>query len=123
MSSFTAPLVVSPGGDKLWVTDVSFQYEIGMLGSGLIVTVPVGFETDLGTIPFYARVIINPADAKCAKAFVLHDYLCNTMGFTRTVTDAVLFEGLCVLQVPLWRAVLIYLGVSIWRVFKYIKGR
>jgi Protein of unknown function (DUF1353) len=123
MSSFTAPLVLSPGRERLWITAAAFQYEIGMLGSGLVVTVPAGFETDLGTIPLFARALFNPADAKCAKAFVLHDYLCKIDGFTRAVTDAVLFEALCVLEVALWRAIILYTSVSLWRCLKYIKGR
>ena len=114
MSSFTLPLILSPVGVN-WQTERPFDYEIGLKGSGLLITVPPQFTTDLGTIPAAARVLINPADARCAAAFVLHDYLCSWQGFSRTVADAVLYEGLMALGTPRWKALLIYIGVSIYR--------
>jgi hypothetical protein len=123
MSSFTEPLVLTPAAGGLWSTGRALTYEIGCKGSGLAVRVPAGFITDLGSIPGLARALINPADSGCAAAYVLHDYLCRVPGFTRTIADAVLFEALQVLGVPLWRVVLIYNGVSLWRALRFAMGR
>jgi len=119
MSAFTLPLELSPGDeDDLWRTTRPLPYEIGRKGSGLLVAVPEGFATDLGSVPAVFRWLINPADAYCAAAFVLHDFLCADLAFTRTVTDAVLFEALIALGVPLWKARVIHFGVSAFRIFR-----
>jgi Protein of unknown function (DUF1353) len=120
MSNFTQPLMLSPSG-ALWKTERELDYEIGAQGSGLFILVPQGFKTDLGTIPVWARAFINPADAKCAAAFVLHDFLCTWSNFSRTVTDAILFEALIVLATPRWKALLIHFGVSLYRL-AFVKG-
>ena len=122
MSNFTEPLILSPGQDKLWVTDATLTYEIGMRGSGLVVVIPKGFQTDLGTIPWYARTILNPADARCSNAFVLHDFLCDFDGFTKVVADAILFEALSVLGVEWWKRAVIYAAVRAWHSYTKLFG-
>ena len=119
MSRFTSPLVLSPGAGKLWVTDQEIAYEIGKEGSGISIIVPTNFETDLGTIPFWCRWFLNPADATCSRAFVLHDFLCKLPDFSRGLADAILFEALLVLNVPLWKAFIMKQGVAIHRFFKF----
>jgi Protein of unknown function (DUF1353) len=117
MSNFTLPLTLSPDGD-LWRTERDLNYEIGRKGSGLFICIPMGFKSDLGTIPVLARALLNPADAKCAAAFVLHDYLCSCSEFSRTVMDAILFEALVALNTSRWKALLIHFGVSLYRLTK-----
>ena len=118
MSNFTEPLVLSPLPNGKWQTEKELSYEIGYKDSNLKIVIPIGFQTDLGTIPPMFRWLLNPADGSCAAAFVLHDYLCVITNFSRVVTDAVLYEALSVLKVKPWKANLIYFGVSIFRIFK-----
>jgi hypothetical protein len=121
MSSFTAPLFLSPRVDhdqRTWITSRAFSYEIGLKGSGLVVTVPEGTDTDLATVPRLLWPLVPPHDPKYAAAFVLHDYLCRWHGFSRIVADAILYDALRVLGCSAARAWAIYLAVSAWRIVR-----
>ena len=121
MSSFTEQLQIAPtstkGGSVTWCTLREFRYDIGAKNSGWSITVPQGTETDLGSIPSWARFLTNPANPKYCAAYVLHDYLCVNSGVNRFLTDSILYEALLVLKMPKPLAALIYTGVSIYRVF------
>jgi len=74
---------------KLFVLTNPLIYE----GSGLRVNVPAGFDTDLASIPWFARWIFARAHSN-AYAAVVHDYL-YAKGFTsRSQADGVFFEAL-----------------------------
>ncbi len=119
MSSFTDPLFLSPSADRSrWLTHREFSYEIGMKGSGLVVAVPKGTKTDLASVPRALWFLVPPHDPRFAAAFVVHDYLCIREGFSRAVSDVVLYEGLRVLGASRTRALTIYLAVSAWRLFR-----
>jgi uncharacterized protein DUF1353 len=86
MSSFTdldGALVLSPSPpargkkspNRRWRVAHMFVWHLGKVGSGLAVTVGDDFQTDLASVPGWLRWLINPADARYAKASVLHDYL------------------------------------------------
>lgn len=117
VSNFTEPLILSPLANGNWRTEKELCYEIGYRDSNLKILVPVGFETDLGSVPGIFRWLISPGDGSCAAAFVLHDYLCVITNFSRVVTDAVLFEALTALNVKPWKKNLIFYGVSLYRIF------
>lgn len=79
MSSFTAPLIVEAlnseaDGRGLFRVHKSFVYEVGYLGSGDRIEVPEAFETDLGSVPWFARAFI-PIAGRMAKPALLHDWL------------------------------------------------
>lgn len=115
MSSFTEPLYLTPSADgATWVTTRGFSYEIGRLGSDLLIPVPAGTVTDLGTIPWWCGWLASPADPKMAAAFVLHDMLCRDLAFSRTMADVILYEALRVLGVGRTRAALMFLGVRLY---------
>jgi hypothetical protein len=78
-SSFTAPLILEAlaeefKGRGMFLTYAAFSYDVGFLGSGDTITVPVGFKTDLASIPFFARPFI-PLAGRMAKPALIHDYL------------------------------------------------
>jgi hypothetical protein len=121
MSSFTAPLFLSPRVDhdqRTWITSRAFSYEIGTKGSGLTITVPAGTDTDLATVPRFLWPIVPPHDPQFAAAFVLHDYLCRWHGFSRVMSDAILYEALRVLGASIFTATLTYWAVSVWRIVR-----
>lgn len=121
MSSFTDPLVLMPRYDhdqRTWLTSRPFSYEIGSKGSGLVITVPEGTDTDLATVPRFMWPLVPPHDSNLAAAFVLHDYLCRWNGFNRQVSDVILYEALRVLGCSATRAWLVYLAVSAWRIIR-----
>jgi len=121
MSSFTAPLFLTPRTDhdqRTWLTSRPFSYEIGHKGSGLTITVPQGTDTDLATVPRFLWPLVPPHDPKFAAAFVLHDYLCRWHGFSRVMADAILYEALRVLGASVLSASITYWAVAAWRIVR-----
>lgn len=119
MSDFSDSLVLEPDGGK-WVTTQPLVFEIGVVGSGLDVTVPSGFRTDLGTIPGVFRVLVKSSDPRIAASFVVHDYLCVVKGFDRWMADAVFLEAMDVTGVSWWRRMILWTGV---RLFAIVTGK
>lgn len=79
MSSFTQPLILEAlaterRGRGEFLTYLPFTYEVGHLGSGDKVTVPSGYNTDLASIPWFARPFI-PIAGRMAKPALVHDWL------------------------------------------------
>ena len=57
MSSFTTPLSCEPtgtfrSGRPEYRVTAPFRYEVGEIGSGLVLTVEEGFVTDLASVPW-----------------------------------------------------------------------
>lgn len=112
---FTAPLHLEPlPGKGLYRTTHDFAYEIGHEGSGLLIEVPAGFETDLATVPRILWPILSPYDPRYAAAAVIHDRLYKTPGFTRIVADAIFYEAARVLGTSRLRAGVMFIGMRIW---------
>ena len=82
MSSFTDPLILEAlaserrGLGEFRVHE-PFSYDIGRLGSGDTVTVPAGFDTDLASVPWFARAFI-PISGRVAKPALVHDFMLST---------------------------------------------
>jgi hypothetical protein len=78
------PLPTRDGRMQWWVAGPPFlSYEVGSENSGESITVPgreYDFHTDLGSIPQVAWSFGFPPDGIGAKAFVVHDFLCDTLG-------------------------------------------
>lgn len=123
MSSFTAPLVLvaldeERDGIGEFRTYLPFWYDIGYLGSGNTVVVPAGFDTDLASIPWFARPFIS-ISGRVAKPALLHDYLLSR-GDARA--DDVFEEALGVAGVVGWRARLMVASVRAWSVVRAAKA-
>lgn len=117
MSRFTTPLRIEDTGVAHQGREVfrvleSFTYEIGGEGSGYLVHVPVGFETDFASVPrFFWRVV--PPWGPYGKAAVLHDYLYRKVsGFSKVVADSIFYEALELLGCPWWQRCIMYYAVS-----------
>lgn len=85
MSLYTENLSIEPFPDLVngkwvwkWCLTSDLHWEVGHKGSGLWVTVPDGFVTDLASIPAAARWLFNPNDPQTAKAAAVHDWLTPT---------------------------------------------
>ncbi len=104
MSSFTTPLeyrvVPGPeGSGKVWYwLKEPFSYEVGELGSGLTLTVPATFVTDLASVPWPLRLVFKP-DGPWAKAAVIHDFLYDKGLVSRWMADRIFLEGMKVLKI------------------------
>ncbi len=97
MSAFTGPLVIEevvPG--RRWRLREAIRYEAGAEGSGIVIEVPAGFETDGATIPAALRVILA-VWGTYGRAACVHDYLYSQirLGLHRsTVFKAAWGEGI-----------------------------
>jgi len=117
VSSFTQPLSLTVATNG-WSTDRELIYEIGRKGSGLCIFVPVGFVTDLASVPRFAWMIFAPSDAQYAAAAVLHDFLCTSPGFNRRMADCIFVEALEVLGIPRWRRLAMFYSVRLYACIK-----
>ena len=122
-----APLTIAAwrrdDGTPIWITSEGFAFQLGD-STGPIFTVPQGFETDLGSIPAALRWIWNPGNPRCARAYVLHDWInVQTAGrppgpgvWSSQLAAAVLYEALTLDGEPLWsrrvQALGVWLGIA-----------
>ena len=127
MSEYTESLSIEPieleSGMWAWRLTAPLNWEIGYKDSGLWVTVPTGFTTDLMSIPPIARIFINRYDPATAKAACLHDWLRPTtediLIQERPVWDVQMaagefFHALKADKVQRWRRVCCYLAVALF---------
>ena len=113
MSSFTSPLIVTimPDGRKGKLFR-QFTYHIGTKYSKDRVTVPVGFVSDFASSPFFVWSLIPPW-GRYSKAAVLHDYCYSINLHSRKWSDDLFLEAMLVLEVPRWKALLLYWAVRL----------
>ena len=102
MDNFPDPLDMQllPGG-YTWSLLKVFAVKDDILG---LVIAPMGFVTDLGSIPKLFWNIIPP-NGKPTDAYVIHDYLYAKQNFTRAQSDACLLrmmESLTVSWIERW---------------------
>lgn len=128
MSSFTERPILTPlFCGKIWVVRKEFSYEIGNLGSGDKIVIPVGFITDLASVPriFWS---IYPPFGRYLSPSILHDFLYWEQCFNRKRSDEIFLEGMKVLKVGkfdrniIYNAVKLFGGIA-WRKNKKDKRR
>jgi hypothetical protein len=113
-------------GNPVYELTEEFKFR---LGPRAIITVPAGYQTNLGTIPGWLHWFIKPAQLR--EAAVAHDWLCNEdfgdeiegeSGYSRWMADAVLYEMMVALNVagPIRRE-LVYAACRGWARMKGLK--
>ena len=120
MSSFTGPLTLThlDLDWRLWQIERPFVYEVGALGSGRRIDIPVGFQTDGASVPQWLWSVL-PVWGSYSRAAVVHDYLLSRLasgvphpeGMDRNQCDAVFWEAMGVTQTPMAIRSLLYAGV------------
>ena len=118
--TFLTPLVFrDDGGFPFTLT----RHLICVLNHDEVVVVPIGFRTDLASVPRVLWALLPPFGRYDAAA-VLHDYLYFAPArMTRADADAVLYEGMLALHVLPFTRWSIYLGVRLggwvaWRRYR-----
>jgi hypothetical protein len=117
MSRFTTPLRLEDTGKTvdgraIFTVLESYNYELGAEGSGLVIHVPTGFQTDFASVPRHLWRLFPPW-GEYRTAAVLHDYLYRkASGFSKTLGDAIFLEAMEDLKVPWLTRTLVYLAVS-----------
>lgn len=128
MSAYTEHLSIQPFRDSgvwKWCLTAELHWEIGHKGSGIWITIPDGFVTDLASIPFWARWLLNPNRPETAKAAAVHDWLTPTIleKGSRPLWDCrtsagELYAALRADGLPVWQCKLYYfavvIGISEW---------
>lgn len=114
MGSFTAPLVITPGQDGRYRTERPFSFDVGLKGSGLTITVPAGFATDLASVPRWLWWLVAPHDPQYAAAAVLHDFLTSWADFDALTAHTIFFDALNILGVNRCKATAMFLAVVIY---------
>lgn len=114
MSSFTERPWLEPdeSGSRFKIVR-SFTYHVGELGSGNVISVPIGFTTDFASIPRAARSII-PRLGKHLQAAIVHDLLYATKTVSRKRADEIFLEAMEVLGVPRWKRFSMYYSVRLF---------
>lgn len=103
----------------MFLVHTPFSYEIGHLGSRDYVDIPRGFDTDLCTVPWFARPFI-PMSGKVAKPALLHDWL---LGLDDPRATAVFDEALGVAEVGPRLRWLLVSSVKLWARWKRLTRR
>lgn len=108
-------------GREHWVVTQGFEYYIGETGSTSYVYIPQGYLTDGASAPLWISRIVPPMGSYGAAAIV-HDYLCEYLtvqtatgerGITRAQGDAIFYDAMRVLGVPLWKRLVMYSAVRL----------
>lgn len=114
------PMIVN--GKWRWVNSRPFRFVLGPDSiEGAVIDVPAGFDSDLGSIPWWARWLISPSDPDCAQAYMLHDWMNKLtagrppqMGvWSSQAAAAILYDALRCNDVPVWKAKLIFFAVCL----------
>lgn len=128
MSSFTEDLEYEFTGtywkgNPIYVITKEFKYMLGSLEFPLCTfTVPVGYETDLASIPWPFNILFRP-NGPWAKAAVIHDFLyTNYPEISKVISDSIFLEAMLVLKVNTFIAHLFYFAVRTYNSINIDKG-
>ena len=100
MAAFLTQLVMSPTADgRRYTLTEELQYRTA---AGQVIRVPVGFPTDLASIP---RLLwrVFPPFGRYTRAAVVHDWLCHIRMANSDWAADVFGEAMEVLAVPRWK--------------------
>lgn len=92
---------------------IQFRTKSGKLG-----TVPVGFESDLASVPRFFRRVFPKMD-KHYRAAIIHDWLCKNPWFaTKLDADETFLHYMKAGGVEWWKRALMYAGVRLYSPFR-----
>lgn len=115
MSAYTqATGWYAPLDGRQYITTKPLSWEIGAKESGFLVTVPVDFVFDV-SVPAWATWLFDPHNPNYLKAACLHDHLLHVRQWERVSAGAVFHNALKADGVALWRRVVMWLAVSLFR--------
>ena len=106
-----AVLVADNTDDGRWIVTSPLIYQSDVAGKTFIV--PIGFQTDMASVPRLPLVFMLAGDTS-REASVVHDFLYDTQPVKRALADRVLKEASGVTGVPVWRRWMMYAGVRLF---------
>jgi len=90
--------------------------------TGVVVRVPVGFRTDLASVPRLPGLYITLGGLAHAPA-AMHDYLYHVGWLSRKESDLLFLEACELVGVPQWKANLLYFGVRLFGWARYRRSQ
>lgn len=129
MSDFTGPLTITQTANwREWIIETPLRYEIGGLGTGRFIEVPVGFLTDGASIPRLLWWLL-PTWGVYSRAAVVHDYLYDRIEAEKPnqyapnfqAANDIFLEAMKVCGVPWLLRHLMWLAVSLFGGIKFIR--
>ena len=111
MSSFTDNANIAPlPKENLWITTGEFCFWTDSFGERRDIIIPKGFVCDAGSIPRLFQRLIPKLEPRTISCYVLHDYMyIHYRELGRLKTDLVLVEALGIMEVPLWKILLVWI--------------
>lgn len=110
-------IIVKTYGDDEYILLDDFRYHVGSADSEEVITVRAGLITDFGSVPRWARSIVEPMGVG-KPAFLVHDQLYQWIGMTpegktysRKECDKIMREILGVVNMPWHEKFLAYHAV------------
>lgn len=96
MSAFTDHVAITPSDDleRRWMLTEPLGWDLLKKDSGLTITVPAGYLSDLVTVPALARVFVDVTSPSLVKAAILHDWLLDDLRISRLEAAAVFHDAL-----------------------------
>ena len=114
MSAFTeAAGWYKPAEGITYVTTKPLTWEIGMEGSGLFYTVPVGAVFDV-SIPWGLRWVLDPRDPRFHKAACIHDHMLEA-GWDRPSAGGAFHAALKASGVGILTRLAMFFAVTLWK--------
>lgn len=125
MVLFNGPLVIESTGTVSKQSGLP-QYRVLApfsfdVGPGFYVNVPVGFTTDLASLPWPSRNWFKPSDKRWAQAAVVHDYCCSKRLFSRSLCDHLFIEAMLTNGTPWHIAWTMYAACKVRSVYLKIR--
>ena len=107
-------LRLMPFAEPIWVTTHPYTWEptAGARNAPAPVDVPIGFVTNLASVPKSFWSLLG-SDEKYASIAVVHDYLYWSQETGRHEADAMFLMGLSQAGVPAWKRWLLFLSLKL----------
>ena len=102
-------LILTPSGFKTWELVKDFVQIV----DDKEITVPMGFKTDLASVPRIFWVLLPPF-GRYSQAAVIHDFLYHSGQFTRKESDKIFYELMLRYGTYKWKAKIMYRGVRMF---------
>ena len=120
-------------GKKHFELTAQLDYHVGYDGSGDVVAVPAGFQTDFASVPSIFWPILSPV-GRYSKAAVVHDFLCeqcekhhyrsDVPGLkSRRDADQIFLEAMTILAVKPWKRYVMFSAVRLWGIVSEFRAK
>lgn len=116
MSSFTSNVNIAPlPKENLWITTDEFCFWTESYWERRDIIVWKWFVTDAGSIPRLLQRMIPKLEPRTISCYVLHDYIyIHYRHIWKIKADLILIEALGIMEVPLWKIILVWIGLTLW---------